>query len=222
MSDSSNAAPQEPEAPASAPEGSPVTAAVEGSPPPTSSEAAPTGVQGLSNTLQLTADLEQSYAGFDPSVHAVDAAGRPVLKKGGGFARKRGRKPGEEKVAANSPYVSAPASAPASATGEIAPAATATAKMDSAMSARFLAANVEMLGIALFGDEWEVTDEKEMKQMVGGFKSYIDSVGGVEVSPNVGLMFTLGGYALPRLKKPETKSRIKKAAEWIAAKFQRK
>lgn len=155
--------------------------------------------------------VAQAYAGFDPAQHAVDAAGRPLLKKGGGFQRKRGRKPGEGGTPSQGGEISPAQSAPA----------TVGAKIDNAQMARICAANLEMLGMAVFGEEWEVTDVTEQKTIVAGFESYLKAIGGVEVSPSWGLAFTIGGYAFPRVKKPNTKAKLISALAWLRGKFRK-
>lgn len=169
----------------------------------------PTGLSAVSDSVALLDGVATAYDGFNPSIHATDAAGQPVMKKGGGYARKRGRPAGSTGTASPTPAPGTVASTPG------------TAKMSNDMAAKIICQNTEAFCMAVFGGEWEVTEPGEMKNMHSGIKSYLESTGGIDISPGWGLVFTMGGYAVPRLKLPETRSRLSRAFSWMKSKLKR-
>lgn len=166
----------------------------------------PTGTSEVSDTLQLTAGLVQSADGFDPSIHATDSAGNPLLKKGGGFARKRGRKPGEGSTAA--------APQPGATPGT--PAAPVAPKIPHAQAAAMLTVQLEAGMIGLLGPEWQLESKEETLAVKASIQSYLEATGGLDLSPGWGLAWGLSGYALPRLPRPETQRRLGQVKDWFA------
>lgn len=187
----------------------------EGGSPPSGAQAhqgSPTGLSEVSDSVSLTAGLGDAYEGFDPSVHAVGADGKPLLKKGGGLARKRGRKVGD---------TGAPAQAQPAAT--VNPQNSDVAKtptMSSQQAAVMIVASTTMVCKGVFGDDaWRIQDKAEFLEHVQGVKAYLDATGGLDMSPGWALVGHAIAYAGPRLESPPTQSRIQKIAGWIKGKF---
>lgn len=168
------------------------------------------GAPGPSDILQLSQGVSQAYDGFDPAIHQ-SKDGQPVMRAGGGYAMKRGRRPGTTN--------SGPAAPKVDATGQPVPQGP---KITNEMAAKMIVGQTVGLCIGIFGEEWDVDTEQEAKVLVSGVKSYLDATGGLQLSPAWGLLFVGGGYALPRVQKPETKSRLKKFASWVFGLFGRK
>lgn len=147
---------------------------------------------------------------FDPSVHAVDAGGNPVMTNSGKLSRKRGRKPATD---------GRPVSSVKSGKPKLHPAEAA------AVSTGTVAANmVFTLGRFVGGEEWApVVDDNlgldEHAQMEAAFIDYCREKGVTDLPPGAILAVALASYIAPRLTMPKTKTRMQRAKEWIAAKI---
>lgn len=185
-----------------------------GGSPPATHQGGPTGLQEVSDSVLLSQDVQQAYTGFDSTLHAVGADGRPLMKKGGGFQRKRGRKAGDQ------------GSPAAPGTAQSAPAVNGVStapQMSSQEAAIFLVASTTAICHAVFGDEvWKVTDRDEFKGYTASVKAYLDATGGLNLSPGWGLVATGTAYAAPRLESDKTKTRLSKWRDFIVSKFSRK
>jgi hypothetical protein len=164
----------------------------------------PQAQQQVTGIIDLSQSVTQAYEGFDPAVHA-SKDGAPVLKKGGGYAMKRGRKGGSESVTQTG-AVSSP--------GNV--AIPGKQQISNDQAAQMIVGLTVHGFIMLLGDEWDVEEKDEYKALHGGFKAYLDATGGLDMSPSVGLLFVLGGYAAKRVGKPETKSRLKSVWAWVS------
>lgn len=164
----------------------------------------PTGSSTLSDTVTLGQDVAQAYAGFDPAQHATNADGSPRMSKGGGFQRKRGRKPGQ-----------------ASAPGQPATVASAQpAGMSTDQGATMILAMTTAICAGVFGDdEWRIKEKQEFAAYKDAVKTYLDATGGLQLSPTWGLAFAGFAYAAPRLVSPPTQTRLQKIKEWFSARF---
>jgi hypothetical protein len=150
----------------------------------------------IGNPDDVLEPIVKNYEGFDPNAHAVNADGTPRMKTGGGFAAKRGRKPGQTSQGKNV--------ATKSATLQASPQNEVTAK---------LCANVLINGgVQLFGPHWAPIDKQEGDSLKGAFKDYFDSIGGVDLPPGIALVIAVGMYTLPRVMHEETQKKIDKWA----------
>jgi hypothetical protein len=169
----------------------------------------PTGFGVLSDSVSLGNDVSQAYAGFDPAQHAVGADGKPLMRKGGGFQRKRGRKAGT----------------PATGTAQSSPAVNGenpAVQMTPEQGAVFIVATTSAICHAVFGDEaWKITDKAEFKGHTDAVRAYLEATGGMNLSPGWGLVAAGATYSLPRLQSEPTQTRLSKWAGWIKGKFSR-
>jgi hypothetical protein len=150
----------------------------------------------IGNPDDVLEPIVKNYEGFDPNAHAVNADGTPRMKSGGGFAAKRGRKPGQTSQGKSA--------ATKSATLPVSPQNEVTAK---------LCANILINGgVQLFGPHWAPIDKQEGDSLKGAFKDYFDSIGGVDLPPGIALVIAVGMYTLPRVMHEETQKKIDKWA----------
>lgn len=178
--------------------------------PPTGGQTAPTQVGSIA---ELGSSAKTAYDGFDPAIHATNPDGTPKATAKGGWAKKRGRKPGTAATASTTP---APAQAGNSPTVSDGP------KIDNRIAAKMLA-GCSVAGLTMvFGPEWDTDDKNEQKALVDSIEAYLEATGGMDASPAVGLLFSYGAYAMPRLTMPETQSRLKRFASWLGGMFKRK
>lgn len=166
----------------------------------------------VSDIVGLTAGQATAYAGFDPAVHATNPDGSPRMKKGGGYAMKRGRKSGDP-AAATAPRTSTISSANPS--DEV--------RIGNDQAALMLAGMTVGVCTTLLGTEWMVTAATEKKGLVDATRAYLDATGGMDMSPGTALVLSWGGaYAFPRLALPETQSRLARFGSWVKSAVSRK
>lgn len=165
----------------------------------------------VSDTVTLAAHLVTAYEGFDPSLHATNPDGSPRMKKGGGFALKRGRKAG----------TAVPSHAQSTITADPANPSAGQAQISNQEASKMLCAMVCAGLQGVMGPEWEPSTA-EAKALVDGTRAYLDATGGMDMSPATGLLFVWGGFGIPRLAMPETQSKLKKFGSWFAGLFSRK
>lgn len=155
----------------------------------------------------------EAYAGFDPSIHAMNDDGTPKKKADGSFALKRGRKAGSAGSALP------PKNAPAK-NGVGVPGIDSRPKISSDEAARQSANMVINVAVWTLGEEiGKPTDKAEADGLLLSFKNYYDSRGVPDIPPEIGLFVALGAYIGPRLMHEKSKSKIEKAKLWIASKL---
>ena len=179
-----------------------------------SSEPVGGGLQGssvVSDIVHLTAGLEREYEGFDPTIHAVGPDGKPRLRRDGSLAKKRGRKAGGSQAPIQSTVTVDPANPLAG-----------QAQISNDQAAKMLCGMAVAGFQLLLGPEWDVENQGEAKALIDGTRAYLEATGGMDMSPSVGLLFTWGGYSLPRLGKPETLSRFARFRAWMVSMVRRK
>lgn len=167
------------------------------------------------------AELESKYAGmidaagetFDPEAHAVDGDGNPKKTKAGNWAKKRGRKSVSENASVGRVGGKLPEKAPEQ-----------IAREKSFATGRFAAGSLIQLGIMIGGDEWHpIKDAQsgidERAALESAFGEYFAANDMTDFPPGVALAIAVGGYALPRMAAPKTRSRLGKVKDWIAEKY---
>lgn len=146
-------------------------------------------------------DLSQAhataYAGFDPSVHKVDAQGTPIMTPTGRFAKKAG-------IRSNAADASNPSNASAR--------AAAGVKVDHLPIAKQITNSAINLAVWTLGDEWAPKHPDEAMQVAFAFRDYFDARGVPKIPPEVVLLMALASYAGPRLRTDNTRSKI---AQWF-------
>lgn len=145
--------------------------------------------------------------GFDPAVHVM-RDGAPVLNADGSFRRRPGRK-SKSDVAA--PGVADVPNAPPI------PAQAATLT-DNRAVALVLVSTVTTLAEKTIGPEW-AAGKDEIKVLSDATRKYLDSIGGVEITPGAALCIAVAGYALPRIGHENTRSRLAKFGGWVADRY---
>ena len=157
---------------------------------------------GLAPALDPIADVHAiSHEGFDAGIHAVDAAGNPIKKADGTFAKKRGRKADLKNAGSALPNPNAPAMTNA-------PSIRSDVLTSEQASKQLV--NMFLNGaVMVFGPEWEPENISEAKGLVYSLKDYFDIRGVPKFPPELGLVIAFGAYALPRLKKEKTQSKLK-------------
>ena len=163
----------------------------------------------------------EQWIGFDPAVHSVNPDGTPRLRVDGSYARKRGkggRKSGDGEngdslfstdTISPGPMVGATAQGPSPT-----PTATTTApQMNSAQAATMLVVACTTVMCKLVGPEW-AAEKPEQKALADATKIYLDSKGGLNVTPEMGLFIAISMYAVPRLAHENTRSKFGKVVDW--------
>jgi hypothetical protein len=162
--------------------------------------------------------------GFDPEIHATNPDGSPKLKAGGGFQKRRGRKPGNPAPRVQVSGESEP-DAPKTAQENGASKIVVAAPISPKVIAQQYASVFFALGFGVFGDEWLPESVDERKMVESSIQTYVESEGVEPMSPGIGLVVTLGAYALKKAQRPVIKSKleifkekIKLVLQWIKVK----
>ena len=174
---------------------------------------------GAQMTLEnMTEEVSQIYAGFDPEKHAVNADGTPKKRADGQWANKRGRKPGQTSAATSPSAPTSPAK-PA----PVAPLSAKKAREGGVITNKQAAhATVKMAVTALgstIGPEWDFESPEEAQNMIDAVHAYYDANGQVQISPEMMLGFQVFAYAAPRSQHPNTKEKLKSAWDWCKGLF---
>jgi hypothetical protein len=175
------------------------------------------GLETAAETAAETAVTE--FVGFDPSIHASNRDGTPKYRQDGSYALKRGRKSGAKDTPAESVGDSDNmADAVPNVTGQTAvPGAVnaAAASMSNQQTAVFLVETVTgILGRAI-GPEW-LAEKEEKKGLSNATKQYLDAKGGLQITPEMGLVLALSAYAVPRLATENTQSKLSRFVGWCS------
>lgn len=187
---------------------------------PAVDSAAQSSADPVAQTVAASVD---AHIGFDPAIHAVNPDGTPRMKVGGGYALKRGkggRKSQAKNDAGETDLFSDPVSAAVSGTEEAGPmpAPTAGAPVGVPVSSRDAAIMIVMTCTAVLsktvGPEWQA-DKAETKNLTDATKAYLDSKGGLSVTPEMALFLAVTGYAVPRFAHENTQTRAQKAWQWV-------
>ena len=154
-----------------------------------------------SETIETLAEVhEETHDGFDPTIHAVDSEGKPLKRADGTYAKKRGRKAGSSPAGSALPSPNAPASVNAP--------LTSGAILTSEQVAKQIV-NAGLNGaVMVFGDDWEPENISEAKALVFSLRDYFDIRGVPKFPPELGLLIAVGAFALPRLRKEKTRTKI--------------
>lgn len=170
----------------------------------------------------------QQWIGFDPAIHATNPDGTPRLRKDGSYAHKRGR--GGRKSVADGTAGDAdlfaddagnsPASVPGVSRETTAPTPTpATApNLNTNQAATMLVIAGTTMMSKLVGPEW-AAEKPEQKALIDATKIYLDSKGGLNVTPEMGLCIALCMYAVPRVAHENTRSKFGRAVDWVRDRF---
>jgi hypothetical protein len=133
------------------------------------------------------------YEQFNPNIHAVDATGNPIKTKSGQFAKKRGRKAGQQ---ANNPNPSSSQAEPQS-----------NPQVNYAGLASLATSMVFGMLSSTLGDHWQPKPE-ENAAITECTAKYMESLGMTDIPPGILLICVVGLYALPRALHPDTKKRL--------------
>lgn len=157
--------------------------------------------------------IAERHAGFledfDPTRHAVDKNGSPILTRAGAFAKKRGRK----SMADSAPALSASAvgnvpqttNAPSIDGAKVGTPALQAAKLNAAAA---MSTNLLFnIAVNFFGPEWE-PQKDEPKMINTAFRDYYEANGYVDLPPGAALVLAIGIYALPRFKHENTRGKL--------------
>ena len=168
------------------------------------------------------------YVGFDPTIHAVNPDGTPRMRAGGkGYALKRG-KGGRKSVPVygvadgagetdlfGEPVSAAPAGETTSASPQTGPANTT---INSREAAAMIVMTCTTVLSKVVGPEW-AAEKDEARNLTNATKIYLDSKGGLNVSPEMALFLAVTGYAVPRLAHENTQSKFSKVVQWCKDRF---
>ena len=70
----------------------------------------------------------------------------------------------------------------------------------------------------VIGPEWKA-EKDESKALTDAARVYLDSIGGVEISPGAALAIAVVGYSLPRLAVPNTQTKLQKLGGWVSSRI---
>lgn len=133
---------------------------------------------------------------FDPQIHATTDDGQPVRNKDGSFRKKRGRK--------SAPNIGKPVIS-----------STGITRTESLAAGKAVTETIFVICSSIFGPEWNpiIDVEKginEPQSMTDAWAAYFETTGVKTIPPWVGLSVVMASYSLPRLRGPQTKSRMQK------------
>jgi len=134
---------------------------------------------------------------WDKTQHATGSDGKPIYTARGLFRKRRSY----------------------SGAVPLSPTANACRK-----AGRLAAIAFAQTGVAVFGEEWQpiVNDNENEREMLEcAFADYFEAKGITDIPAGLALTIALGGYSIRRLGKPQTKSRLAKAKDYIKGKLSR-
>ena len=156
---------------------------------------------------------DTTYADFDPAIH-VTRDGAPVINKDGSYRMRPGRKP-KSTGAEMAPERVAPAAPTAPTPQNLAAAGTVT---DNKAVALVLVTTVTAMAEKLIGPEWSA-EKDEVKALSDATRKYLDSIGGLEITPGAALCIAVAGYAMPRLAVENTRSKLAQMGYWLRDRY---
>ena len=165
------------------------------------------------------ADAQAAMVGFDPALHLTNPDGTPRLTKKGAYMRKRGPAKGSSPKSETgdadlfADTVTAPAPAQLNNRAVTAPA---PAQLNNRAVAAMLVTTCTTLAERVIGPEWKA-EKDEAKALTDAARVYLDSIGGVEISPGAALAIAVVGYSLPRLAVPNTQTKMQKLGGWVSS-----
>lgn len=175
---------------------------------------APDAPADLFGTIESRADAGSAqYADFDPAIH-VARDGVPVLNKDGTYRMRPGRKPKSTGAEMAPDRVVTP-QAPAPQAATLAAAGTVT---DNKAVAMVLVTTVTAMAEKVIGPEW-VAEKDEVKALSDATRKYLDSIGGLEITPGAALCIAVAGYAMPRLAVENTRSKLATIGDWLRDRY---
>lgn len=159
----------------------------------------------------------KTVGAFDPSIHATDSNGNPILKADGTYAKKRGRKKGVSYASvvnsggAGSDGGDSGRAGTASGVGTQAATGTGTekAQVNYPQLARYMTGVGFMGAESLLGPAWRPTPAED-EQITFCTARYLEHLGVDDIPPGMALCIVVGMYALPRINDPETRNRLAK------------
>lgn len=167
-------------------------------------------------------DAQAALFGFDPALHLTNPDGTPRLTKSGAYMRKRGpakgstpkSKAGDTDLFSDAPTDVSRETQPAAA---VAPSpATAAPTLNNRAVAAMLVTTCTTLAERVIGPEWKA-EKDEAKALTDAARVYLDSIGGVEISPGTALAIAVVGYSLPRLAVPNTQTKLQRLGGWVSS-----
>ena len=168
------------------------------------------------------ADAQAALVGFDPALHLTNPDGTPRLTKSGAYMRKRGPAKGcapKSKAGDTDLFYNAPTDVPRETqpAAAVAPSpATTAATLNNRAVAAMLVTTCTTLAERVIGPEWKA-EKDEAKALTDAARVYLDSIGGVEISPGTALAIAVVGYSLPRLAVPNTQTKLQKLGGWVSS-----
>lgn len=163
-------------------------------------------------------DAQAALIGFDPALHLTNSDGTPRLTKSGAYMRKRGPAKGstpKSKAGDTDLFSDAPTDVPRETQPAAAPATTAATLNNRAVAA-MLVTTCTTLAERVIGPEWKA-EKDETKALTDAARVYLDSIGGLEISPGTALAIAVVGYSLPRLAVPNTQTKLQKLGGWVSS-----
>ena len=182
---------------------------------PEISQEAVTAAQNKENILPvepetLSGKLDKIGRSFDSALHLVDSDGRPKITQDGFLMQKRG---GAARAKLNIPA------------GQKSENKTALADLSAQRDAGNRRATAVVTtglfiqaGVTFFGDEWKpekTAQEDEFTNLVDVLDNYYKEVGFKQMPPWAVVFMAFGGYAVKRLNKPVTQTKLQKIGGWF-------
>ena len=170
------------------------------------------------------------YVGFDPAIHAVNPDGTPRMRAHGkGYALKRGKggrksvpvetTDGADDLFANANTETAQVSETiATPTPQTSAAPAGNTPLNSREAAAMIVLTCTTVLSRVVGAEWQA-DKDETRNLTHATKVYLDSKGGLNVTPEMALFLAVTGYAVPRLAHENTQSKFQRALQWCRDRF---
>lgn len=156
---------------------------------------------------EITLDALLAEHAHAPESSAIAPPPMPegvVYNRDGSVRKKRGRKPGQK---------AAPAPEGDATPENAAPATLASApKMSSRQAANLFTGLTVHSAVILFGQEVGQASDEEGKMLAGAYKDYFDAKGGLDLPPEVGLIFAIGAFYAPRVMHEKSKTFREKVA----------
>lgn len=178
----------------------------------------------------------EQWVGFDPMIHARNPDGSPRLRVDGSYARKRGkgnrksddtvsRETGGDLFSGAGAGADVPRGTDTNETSAAppqTPTTPTTPTVAATLSSREAAAAIVITSTTILsrmvGAEW-AAEKPELKSLTDATKTYIDTKGGIQMSPEMGLFLAVSMYAAPRFAHENTRSKFGQLVDWCRDRF---
>lgn len=132
----------------------------------------------------------------------------PILNRDGTLRKKPGRKPGQKNGTGAAAVTDTATPIPATPATPQTPHAKKAVRLASDQTARAILNTVVGVMCEAVGPEWDFVNQAEADGMRIALAAYVEAKGGGEMSPELAMLLVTSGYALPRMRHENTRTKL--------------